>query len=239
MNIQETKAIVLSSIKYGDTSLIVRCYTQKFGLKSFIAKGVFTKKKRTSSIYYPLNEIDISFALKINEHQLIFLKSSQIAHYYETLHFHPVKSAIVFFISELLSLILKEESDNELLYFYLQHSLKEFDQKQDNFADFHLIFLIQLTHFLGFYPNIESEGTLFDLENGFFTNSSSSINMLKADETVLLKKLLELHFIDEKKNNFNQSQRALLLEIIVKYYQIHTNNFKKPNSLLILHQLFS
>lgn len=238
MKIHDTKAIVLSTLKYGDTSLIVRCFTQNFGLKSFIVKGVFTKKKRTSSVYYPLNEIEISFSSKINDQQLVFLKSSQIAYYYESLHFHPVKSAIVFFISEILNLVLKEESDNEALYFYLQHSLKEFDKKQDNFADFHLIFLIQLTHFLGFYPNIESDGTLFDLENGFFTNSSSSINMLKADESILLKKLLELNFIDEIKNNFNQSQRSLLLDILIKYYQIHTNNFKKPNSLLVLHQLF-
>ena len=57
MNIIETKGIVLSSLKYGDTSLIVRCYTEKYGIKSFIAKGVFSKKKRNSALYFPLNEI--------------------------------------------------------------------------------------------------------------------------------------------------------------------------------------
>ena len=117
--------------------------------------------------------------------------------------------------------------------------MKEFDQKKDDFADFHLIFLLQLSYFIGFYPNLEIDGNLFDLENGFFTNSNSSINMLKADETVLFKKLLELHFSEDSKNTFNQSQRSLLLEIIVKYYQIHTNNFKKPKSLQVLHELFS
>ena len=135
--------------------------------------------------------------------------------------------------------MLKEEADNPELYFYIENSLKEFDQKKDDFADFHLVFLIQLSYFLGFYPNLEIDGNLFDLENGFFTNSNSSINMLKADETVLFKKLLELHFSEDSKNTFNQSQRSLLLEILVKYYQIHTNNFKKPKSLQVLHELFS
>ena len=239
MKILETKAIVLSSLKYGDTSLIIRCYTQDFGLKSFIAKGVFTKKKRNTSLYFPLAEIDLSFQPKSNEQQLVFLKSAQTSYYYESLHFHPIKSAIVFFLAEILNLVLKEEADNPELYFYIEHSLKEFDQKKDDFADFHLIFLLQLSYFLGFYPNLEIDGNLFDLENGFFTNSNSSINMLKADETVLFKKLLELHFSEDSKNTFNQSQRSLLLEIIVKYYQIHTNNFKKPKSLQVLHELFS
>lgn len=239
MKILETKAIVLSSLKYGDTSLIIRCYTQDFGLKSFIAKGVFSKKKRNTSLYFPLAEIDLSFQPKSNEQQLVFLKSVQTSHYYESLHFHPIKSAIVFFLAEILNLVLKEEADNPELYFYIEHSLKEFDQKKDDFADFHLIFLIQLSHFLGFYPNLETDGNLFDLENGFFTNSNSSINMLKAGETVLFKKLLELHFSEDSQNTFNQSQRSLLLEILVKYYQIHTNNFKKPKSLQVLHELFS
>ena len=239
MKILETKAIVLSSLKYGDTSLIIRCYTQDFGLKSFIAKGVFSKKKRNTSLYFPLAEIDLSFQPKSNEQQLVFLKSAQTSYYYESLHFHPIKSAIVFFLAEILNLVLKEEADNPELYFYIENSLKEFDQKKDDFADFHLIFLIQLSYFLGFYPDLEIDGNLFDLENGFFTNSNSSINMLKADETVLFKKLLELHFSEDSKNTFNQSQRSLLLEIIVKYYQIHTNNFKKPKSLQVLHELFS
>ena len=239
MKILETKAIVLSSLKYGETSLIIRCFTQEFGLKSFIAKGVFSKKKRNTSLYFPLSEIDLSFQPKSNEQQLVFLKSAQASYYYESLHFHPIKSAIVFFLAEILNLVLKEESSNQEVYFYIEHSLKEFDQKKEDFADFHLIFLLQLSHFLGFYPNLEQDGNLFDLENGFFSNSNSSINMLKANETVLFKKLLELNFTEDSKNTFNQSQRSLLLEILVKYYQIHTTNFKKPKSLQVLHELFS
>ena len=239
MKILETKAIVLSSLKYGETSLIIRCFTQEFGLKSFIAKGVFSKKKRNTSLYFPLSEIDLSFQPKSNEQQLVFLKSAQASYYYESLHFHPIKSAIVFFLAEILNLVLKEESSNQEVYFYIEHSLKEFDQKKEDFADFHLIFLLQLSHFLGFYPNLEQDGNLFDLENGFFSNSNSSINMLKASETVLFKKLLELNFTEDSKNTFNQSQRSLLLEILVKYYQIHTTNFKKPKSLQVLHELFS
>lgn len=240
MKVIETKSIVLSSLKYGDTSLIVRCYTEQLGLKSFIAKGVFTKKKRNTSIYFPLNEIDIIYSPKSNDQQLVFLKSAQTAYYYESLHFHPIKSAIVFFLAELLNLILKVEEQNCDLYQFIKQSLILFDEKKEDFADFHLVFLMNLTHFLGFYPNIEKENAiLFDLENGFFTETNSSINMLNPIETELFKKLLNTPFDLTTKNHFNQQQRGLLLEILVKYYQIHTNNFKKPNSLQVLHELFS
>ena len=46
MAVIETKAIVLSSIKYSDTSLIVKCFTEKEGIKSYLVKGVLKSKKR-------------------------------------------------------------------------------------------------------------------------------------------------------------------------------------------------
>ncbi len=240
MNVVETKGIVLSSLKYGDTSLIVRCYTEKHGLKSFIAKGVFTKKKRQTAIYFPLNEIDLIYSPKANEQQLVFLKSAQTAYYYQSLHINPIKSAIIFFLSEILNLILKTEEYNPDLYQFIKQSLLLFDEKTSDFSDFHLVFLLNLTHFLGFYPNTENENeALFDLENGFFTAQNSSINMLNPTETILLKKLLETPFDLASKNQFNQQQRSLLLDILIRYFQIHTNNFKKPNSLQVLNELFS
>lgn len=239
MNILETRAIVLTTIKYGDTSLIVRCFTEKYGLKSFIAKGVFSKKKRNSSLYFPLAEIDVAFSFKGNEQQLVFLKSAQTAHYYKSIHFHPIKSAIVFFLAELLGLVLKTEEENDQLYSFLTSYLNAFDLKEDNYADFHLIFLVHLTHFTGFYPNLEQEnGSLFDLENGFFTDVKTSINMLNEGETLLLKKLMSMEFLPDSMNQFNQNQRQLLVELLVKYFQIHTSNFKKPKSLQVLHELF-
>ena len=39
-----TRALVLSSIKFQDTSLIVRCYTQE-GVRSYLLKGVLKHKK--------------------------------------------------------------------------------------------------------------------------------------------------------------------------------------------------
>ena len=41
----KTNAIVISTLKYGDSSLITRCYCKELGLKSFMLKGILTSKK--------------------------------------------------------------------------------------------------------------------------------------------------------------------------------------------------
>ena len=62
MPIISTNAIVLSSLKFGDTSLIVKCFTQQEGLKSYLVRGVLKSKKGGLKVAYfqPLNTIENS-----------------------------------------------------------------------------------------------------------------------------------------------------------------------------------
>ncbi|MBT3793816.1 MAG: DNA repair protein RecO, partial [Flavobacteriaceae bacterium] len=41
-----TEAIVLSYLKYSETSIIVKCFTKSDGLKSYLIKGVRSAKKK-------------------------------------------------------------------------------------------------------------------------------------------------------------------------------------------------
>lgn len=236
----KTSGFVLSSLKYGETSLILRIYTLDFGLKTFIVKGAFNKKK-SSAIYFPLNELEVNFVQKNAEHQgLIYLKQPQLLSVYQALHFNPVKSTLVMFLAEMLQMALQEEEHNALLYQYIKENLERLDERSENYADFHLWFLMQLTKFLGFYPNEENTYSLyFDLENGVFTDEILGLNILTADETQLWKNLLNVDFRTDDKNRFSQKQRKELLNILVNYYQIHLPNFRKPKSLDVLHEIFS
>ena len=40
-----TKAIVLSSLKFGDSDLIVKCFTASSGLKSYLLRNILKSKK--------------------------------------------------------------------------------------------------------------------------------------------------------------------------------------------------
>ena len=116
--------------------------------------------------------------------------------------------------------------------------MNEFDSKKINYADFHLWFLLNLTKFLGFYPNYSENYEFFDLTNGVSTHDFSSGFVIEKEELSLFKKLINLDLNSEETSNFNQNQRKKLLEILIRYYELHISDFRRPKSLEVLYSVF-
>jgi DNA repair protein RecO (recombination protein O) len=108
----------------------------------------------------------------------------------------------------------------------------------DSVSNFHLIFLLELTKFLGFYPQIqETDFAYFEMIDGVFSPFQGT-SCLNAHETNLLKKALRLRYDDNQKA-FAGTERQILLKILLDYYAIHLDGFKKPKSLEVLKEVFS
>lgn len=232
-----TAAIVLSSIKYGDSARIVKFYTAKTGIKTFIAKGVYSKKNRQNSLFIPLNQIELIYDDKHKKSLEYFKEAKQIAHYSE-LYIVPEKITISLFLTEILNLVLQEEESNPNLFEFLSRSFLEFDHKENAYADFHLWFLMNLTKYLGFYPNVQKGETYFDLQEGISTSSIPTGNYLHQQDLFQFEKLVELDFYQQTQTIFNKTQRNSLLNIILKYYEAHILDFRQPKSLDILTSVF-
>ncbi|MFV0565033.1 MAG: DNA repair protein RecO [Flavobacteriaceae bacterium] len=235
-----TKAIVLSKLKYGDNDLIVKCYTQQKGVLSFMVKRVFKIGKASAKIAYfqPLSQLNliIDFHEKRTLHTIKDIKTENI---YATLHTNVLKSAIVMFLSEVLVGVLNEEEPNEALYTYLETALLWLDA-QTEFANFHLLFLLNLTKYLGFYPDTEYiDYPFFNLEEGKFTLKETRKHTLKNEEITLLKTLLGMKFVALSKVKLNAKQRRSFLSIMLVYYELHLGGLKTPKSLQIFNQLFN
>ena len=58
-----TEAIILSSIKYSETSVIMKCYSGDYGVLSFIIKGIRSRKRTKFSLssIEPLSIVEIEF----------------------------------------------------------------------------------------------------------------------------------------------------------------------------------
>lgn len=234
----KTQAIVLSAIKYQEKSLIVKCFTQSDGLKSYFIQSAFSSKKANQKIAYfqPLTILEIEANHK-NKGTLEHFKEVKLAHNYQNINTDIVKSSMVLFLSEVLHNSIFEEEKNENLFSFLETSLMWLDT-HDAIANFHLIFLLQLTKFLGFYPQMqETEATYFEMIEGVFSPFQGT-SCLNQHETQLLKKLIHLKFEDTNKN-FHKEERQVLLKIILDYYSIHLQGFKKPNSLEVLKEIFN
>ncbi|MFD2586603.1 DNA repair protein RecO [Croceitalea marina] len=234
-----TKAIILSSLKYGDTSLIVKAFTQSDGLKSYLLKGVLASKKgKLKTAYFqPLTQLELTANHK-NKGTLETIREVKVLYPYKTLHTNIVKNSLVLFLAEMLGSSIQEEQQDTGLYDYLENSFRWLDHNE-KIADFHLLFLVNLTKFLGFYPE-ESEGTAayFDLLEGQFVSSPTLNPLIENENTTYFKKLLGIKFDALKEIRITKGVRESLLKSVILYFELHLHGFRKPKSLAVLNAVF-
>jgi len=234
----KTKAIVISSLKYQEKSLIVKCLTQSDGLKSYFVPSAFSSKKSNQKIAYfqPLSILEIEANHK-NKGTLEHFKEIKLAYAYQTISTDIIKSTIVIFLSEIIHYSIHEEERNENLFDFLESALIWLDA-HDETANFHLILLLEMTKFLGFYPAISEIGhPFFDTKEGTFS-AFHGTNCLNEHETFLFKRLIGLKF-DSDQKVFVGTERQVLLKILLHYYTLHLDGFKKPKSLEVLKEVFA
>ncbi|WP_300567368.1 DNA repair protein RecO [Flavobacterium sp.] len=234
----KTKAIVLSTIKYQEKSLIVKCFTQSDGLKSYFVPSAFSGKKSNQKIAYfqPLTILEIEASHK-NKGTLEHFKEIKLATPFHSINTDIFKSTMVIFLSEMLHHSIHEEEKNEDLFSFLETALLWLDN-HDETANFHLILLLEATKFLGFYPDIsEIDLPFFELNEGLFS-SLHGVSCLSEHETFLFKKLIDLKF-DSDQKVFAGIERQILLKILLDYYSAHLDGFKKPKSLEVLKEVFA
>ena len=234
----KTKVIVISSIKYQEKSLIVKCFTLSDGLKSYFVRDAFSSRKSNQKIAYfqPFSILEIE-AVHKNKGTLENFKEIKLAIPFQTIHNTVTKSTIVLFLSEMMHDSIHEEEENEALFTFLETALLWLDA-HDEMANFHLIFLLEATKYLGFYPdNTDIDLPYFEMTEGIFT-PFNAISSLSQHETQLFKKLLSLKFESDLKT-FHVIERQLLLKILIDYYSFHLEGFRKPKSLDVLKEVFS
>lgn len=236
---QKTKAIVISSLKYADTSLIVSCYTEEYGIKTYLLKGILTSKKGKikKALFQPLTQLEI-IANHNNKGHLNSIKDAQIFYHYKTLHSSIIKQSINLFLSEILASCLREEETNKTLYHFLETAFIWLDTN-DKSANFHLLFLVKLTKYLGFYPEVKNNMPYFDLVEGSFTLRPTSNIYIQEPLINHFKTLLGIKFDALPDVHFNKKQRQELVEFLIQYISLHLHAFKTPKSLMILHELFN
>jgi DNA repair protein RecO (recombination protein O) len=147
-----TRGIVLSHLKYGETSLIVRVFTEYSGQQSFIIKGYRSpKNKGKISLFQPLSLIEIDMPER-SKSELLTFKEARLLHHYSSISSNIEKHSIFVFLSEVLNKILCFSQSEKEMFGYVYDSLIALDHASKPYNDFHLIFLMELTDYLGIRP---------------------------------------------------------------------------------------
>ncbi len=221
----KTQAIVLKYINYSDSSIIVHLFTKNYGKQAYIVRGVRGKNSKTKiNLLQPLNIIDIEAKHKLKSF-LHNLQEYSLTESYKTIPYDIAKSSIALFISEVLSKTLKDgETDIELFNFVKKY-INELDNNVENINNFHIIFLVRYTSFLGFFPNVDD-----NLIHKFTINTTIA---------TITQKILDSQQLVPNINEITKANRNEILELLIEYYNIHLNNTLNIKSLDVLKSVFS
>lgn len=237
----KTQAIVLHSIKYGETRLIVDMFTRSNGRLSFIVSLPKSPKSKVKKQYFqPLTMLEIETDVRPRL-QLQKLKDVRIISPYESIPFNPHKLSISLFVAEFLYYSLRGEQQNIPLYDYLSNSLLWLDTQDVHFANFHLVFLMRMSRFLGFYPNVEHyrAGYYFDLrESMFCAQPPVHRDFLLPHEAEKIQLMLRMDYPTMHLFRMSHKERGRLIEVVLQYYRLHLPDFPELKSLDVLKELY-
>ena len=218
------QGIVLQSIRYGDTSLIVKVFTRSLGLRSYMVKGAFNRNSKSrAALFQNLHLINYVEAGKPNKSSLGYMKDVQLTTVYQSIPFVMNKSAILMYISELLSKTITEQEQNEPLYDFIERSMLWLDLVHQDYANFPLFFTLELTRHLGFYPKANHEsGYCFDMMEGSFSHDYPlHPYYFDAEDAQLLSQLLNAGIDETCRIPLHVSHRRTLLDGLIVFMRLH------------------
>ncbi len=235
--LEKTEGILFKSVRYADTSLIVKIFTRKFGYLSFMVQGVrSSKSKRKGNLLQPMNILELDLYWR-EQKNLLNLKEFNVAYIYNSLPMDFVKQSIGIFAIEIISKCVKEHEQNEPLYDYLRDFLVEVDMVSEHNEYFPLLFLWNVSKILGFEPSMDNaKGNYFNLSAGSFESIPSPTEQtLSLTESGLFKRFLEQAASQELQ--FSGNERKMLLDKWIVYFQWHVPDFIGVQSPKILHEV--
>lgn len=224
--LHKTKGIVISFVKYKETSIIVKIYTEAFGIQTYIENGVRSAKgKNKIALFQPLTLLDL-VVYHDTKKEIHRISEIKCFYPYQTITVDIKKSSLAIFINEVLNNSLKEHSENTPLFNFLEDSLKYLDQHEDQIENFHLYFLINYCFYLGFGP--ESEEDVVNQLN----DHAVPVNF---EEKKLIKELIHQNF--GAGLQISKPLRIKTLELILLYFKIHVEGFGNLRSMGVLKEV--
>ena len=237
-----TLGIVLRTVKYGETSVVVSVFTEIFGIQSYMVNGVRTTGKNTKAQYFQPSAL---LDLQVYHNDLKSLqriKDVKWAQLFTQIFSDIFKNAVAIFAVELLTKSLKQPEVNDDLFHFCVDFLQELDKSKPAItANLPLFFAIHLTSFLGLKieDNYTGANSHFDYKEGKFTSQINDDQFTDEETNFQLAELLKtLQPDDLEQVKLNRQRRVILLNVLEKYYAWHVADFGKMKSLNVLQQLF-
>ena len=239
----KTKGIVLRTVKYGETSLVVTIFTELFGVQTYLVNGVRSAKNKTSKANYFLPGAILDMVV-YHSHQknMQRIKEFSWAILYRQVLSDVIKNSIALYMVELLYKCLKQPEQHTDLFYFCEDALLQLDAADKKVtANFPLYFSLHLTQFFGFRMNDDYNESqpILDLQEGSFERELPThphfIDGEKAYITSQLLKVMQPHELSQLK--LHHDTRRILLLYYQDYYALHIPDFGQMKTLTVLHEV--
>ena len=239
-----TSALVLQRIRYAESDLIVTLYTKAYGKQTYRLPHVLKSKKGQlrAAFFQPLTLLEVEVTHRASG-GFERLRDVRITQAYHQVYRDPHKSALVFFLAELMQRIIREEEANPELYLFLETSMRWLDAQHGSCSNFHIVFMLQLSRYLGCYPDIRefdsgSDLVFFDLLEGRFYAAAQSVYARSGQAVDQLRQFLGQDYESGQHLPMSGASRTALLELLFDYFAVHLIGFNRPKSFAVLQELY-
>ena len=239
---QVTKAIVLRTVRYSDSHIVVSLFTECYGMISALVRVAHGGKKGGRSALWQLMglvELNIAYRPYADFQKIgdVFMTSP-----WKDLPYNPFKASVSMFLADFLYHSLRCEGENRALFSFLEKSLLWFDETEKGMSDFHLLFMIKTTRFLGILPTTDGykPGMLYDLKSACYVSQIPPHGQyVEADAATLIPMLLTIDYSNIHLLKMKRNERRHMLDVLLQYYRLHVPGFGELQSLGVLRELFS
>ena len=242
----KTRGVVLKTVKYGETSIIVNIYTELFGVQSYMVNGVRISTKKgngRANLFQPGAILDL--VVYHNElKQIQRIREFKWAYLFTDIFFNIFKNSVALFMIELLQRSLKQPEPNPSLFQFIEDALMHLDKAEDRVvANFPLYFALHLSSFYGFrFSDTYSEHfCILDLREGEFVNETPvHPYYLDGELSQITSQLLKtMQPLELNEIRLNQDTRRRLLHAYESFYALHIQDFGSMKTLKVLEAVLS
>jgi DNA repair protein RecO (recombination protein O) len=246
MELHKTRGVVLRTVKYGETSLVVTIFTELFGIQSYLVNGVRTSSKKgpgKANLFQPAAILDlIVYHNELKNLQRI--REFKWAVLYQHIFFDVLKNSVALFMVELLQKCLRQPEPNPELYYFVEDAFLHLDAGESRvLANFPLFFILHLAGFFGLrIDDIYNERyPFFDLAAGqFVAEHPQHPHVLEGNHSYITAQLLRVRQPEELHElALNQDTRRILLQAYLTFYVLHVPDFGELRTLAILQTVLS
>ncbi len=237
----KTKAIVLHAFKFGENKMMIDLLTEQQGRVTFAARISNSPRAKVKKQYFqPFAVLDVEYDYRQKATIQTFIHVG-IAYPLGSIPFDSYKLSISFFLAELTAYATRDEQTNAPLFNYIVSSIEWLDSCGTTFSNFHLVYIVHLLRFLGFYPNLEAyaEGCYFDMRSGCYScTMPTHRDFLAPSDANLVATFSRMDYANMHLFKMSHADRNRFCEIVLTYYRLHIPKFPELKSLKVLRELY-